>query len=110
MCRYRHNRAGTISHHYIVCNVDRDLLAIYRIYAFKSLDAYTCFLFYKLGSLELSLLRTLFTVSLDRIHVCDAVSILVDQRMLRCDNHEGYTEQGIWSGGVNLQGLINSVN
>ena len=110
MCRYRHDRAGTISHHYIVCNVDRDLLAIYRVYALKSLDAYTCFLFYKLGSLELSLLRTLFTVSLDRIHVCDAVSILVDQRMLRCDNHEGYTEQGIWSGGVNLQCLINSVN
>ena len=110
MCRYCHNSSGTISHHYIVCNVNRDLLAVYRVYALKTLDAYTSFFFYKLGSLELCLLGALFTICLDLIHVCDAVSIFVDQRMLRCDNHKGYTEQGIRSGGINLKCLINSVN
>ena len=110
VCRYRHDGTGTISHHYIVCNIDRDLLAIYRIHTLKALNAYTGFLFYKLGSLKLCFLRTLFTVCLDGIHVGNAVCIFVDQRMLWCDNHKGYTEQGIWSGGIDLQCLINSVN
>ena len=110
MCRHCHDRTCTITHHYIVCNVDRDFLAVYRIDALKTLDAYTCLVFDKLSSLELCLLGTLITVCCDLIHVCDFVFVFIDDRMLRCDYHEGNTEQGIRSGCIDLQFLIDSVD
>ena len=110
MSRYRHDGACTISHHYIICNIDRDFLSVNRIDTFKSLDSNTCFIFYKLSSLEFCLLCTLITICNDLVHVCNFVCIFVNDRMLRCDYHESYTKQGVRSGCINFKFLVDSVN
>ncbi|CDB77350.1 uncharacterized protein BN552_02139 [Blautia sp. CAG:237] len=110
MSRYCHDRTCTITHHYIVCNVDRDLLAVYRVDSLKSLDTHTCLVLDKLSSLELCLLGTFITVCSDLVHVCDFVFVFVDDRMLRCDYHESNTKQSIRSGCINLKLLVDSVD
>ena len=110
MSRYCHDRTCTITHHYIVCNVDRDLLAVYRVDSLKSLNSHTGLVFYKLCSLEFGFLCTLITICSDLIHVCDFICIFVNDRMFRCDYHECYTKQSIRSGCIDFKFLIDSVN
>ena len=108
--RYCHDSTCTISHHYIVSNVDRDFLTVNRVDSLKSLDSHTCFIFYKLSSLKLCFLCTLITICSDLIHVCDFICIFVNDRMFRCDYHECYTKQSIRSGCIDFKFLIDSVN
>ena len=110
MSRYCHDRTCTIAHHYVVCNVDWNLLAVYRVNSLKSLNAYTCLVFNKLSSLELCFLGTFITICSDLVHVCDFVFVFINNRMLRCDYHEGNTKQGIRSGCVDFKFFINSIN
>ena len=110
MSRYCHDSACTISHHYIVCNVDRDLLAVNRVDTLKSLDSDTCFIFYKLSSLKLCFLCTLVTICNDLVHIRNFVCIFVNDRMFRCDYHESYTKQSIRSGCIDFKFLVDSVN
>ena len=110
MSRYCHDRTCTIAHHYVVCNVDWDLLAVYRVNSLKSLNAYTCLVFNKLSSLKLCFLGTFITICSDLVHICDFVFVFINDRMLRCDYHEGNTEQGVRSGCVDFQFLIDSVH
>ena len=110
MSRYCHDRTSTISHHNVVSNEDRNLLAVHRVDTHKTFDLHTCLILDKLCTLELGLLLAFRTVCLDGIHICNLVSIFIDQRMLRCDNHESYTEQCIWSCCINLKLLICSID
>ena len=110
MSRYCHDSTCTISHHYIVSNVDWNFLTVNRVDSLKSLDSHTCFIFYKLSSLELCFLCTLITICSDLIHVCDFICIFVNDRMFRCDYHECYTKQSIRSGCIDFKFLIDSVN
>ena len=109
VCRYCHDSSGTITHHYIVCNEDRDLLAVDRIDCLQALNLHTGLVFYQLGTLKLGLLRTLSTICLDSVHIGNTVCVFVNERMLRSHNHERHTEQGIRSGGIDLQLLIDAV-
>ena len=110
MSRYCHDRTSTITHHYIVCNVDRDFFTINRIDAFQTLDAYTCLVFDKLSSFELCFLGTLIAVCSNLVHVCDFIFVFVDDRMFRSDYHEGNTKQSIRSGCIDFKFFIDSVN
>ena len=110
MRRYSHDRTSTITHHYIVCNKDRDLFTVNRIDCLQAFDLHTRLVFYKLGTLKLRLLCTLGTICFDGIHVGDAVCIFIDQRMLWSHYHEGNPEQGIRSGRIDLQLLVYTID
>ena len=110
MCRNCHDCACTIAHHYIICNVDRNLLTVDRVDTFQSLNTYTCFVFDELCSLELSFLCTFVTICGDLVHICYFVFVLVDDRMFRSDYHESNTEQSIRSGCINFKFFIDAVN
>ena len=109
MCRYCHDRTGTVAHHYVICDKDRNLLSVHRIDRGKTIDADTGLILYKLGTLKLCLFRALIAICLNRIKVADAVFVLIDQRMLRCDYHEGNTVKGIRSRRVNAKLIFNAV-
>ena len=102
MRRHCHNGTCTISHHDIICNINRNLHAVDRIDCFQSLNSYTGFVLYELSSLKLCLLGALAAVRGDFVHVGNFVGVLVDNRMLRSDYHEGHTEKGVRSGRINL--------
>ena len=109
MCRYCHDGSGTITHHYIICNEDRNFLTINRINSLQALNLHTGLIFYQLGTFKFCFLRALTAICFNRIHIGNAVCIFINQRMLRSHNHEGNTKQGIRSGGIDLQLLINAV-
>ena len=109
MCRYCHDRAGTVTHHYVICDKDRDLLAVDRIDRGQTVDAHARLILYKLRTLKLCFLCTLIAICLNRIKVADTVFVLIDQRMLRCDYHEGNAVKGIRSRRVNAKLIFNAV-
>ena len=107
--RYGHDRAGAVAHHDIVRDEDRDGLAVHGIDCFQAFDLQTGLVFHKLGPLKLGLLCAFVAVTLDRVHVGDTVSVLVDQRMLGCHDHKGHAEKGVGTGRVDLQLLIDTL-
>ena len=110
MCRNCHDCTCTIAHHYIICNVDRNLLTVDRVDTFQSLNTHTGLVFDKLCSLELGFLCTFITICSDLVHVSDFVFVFVDDRMFRSDYHKSNTEQGIRSGCINFKFFINAIN
>ena len=109
MCRNCHDRACTVAHHDIVCDEDWNLLAIDRIDCCQSVDADTGLLLDKLCTLKLGLLCADITVCLNLTKILNLILILINQRMLRRDNHKGNAIKGIRSGRVNAKLLIQSV-
>ena len=109
MCRNCHDRACTVAHHDIVCNKDRDLLAIDRIDCRQPVNADTGLLLDKLCTLKLGLLCADIAICLNLTKVLNLILILINQRMLRRDNHKGNAIKGIRSGRVNAKLLIQSV-
>ena len=107
VCRNGHDRAGAVAHHDIIGDEDRDLLAGDRVDRGQTLDAYAGLLLHELCTLELGLLRGLLTVVHDRIPVRDSILILIECRMLRSNDHEGDTIEGITAGGIDLELIVN---
>ena len=101
--RHRHNRARAVAHHDIVGNINRDFLAVNRVYRGQTVNANAGFVFDQLGALKLGLFRTFRTISVNRVHVADFVGVFVDNRVFGRNNHKGYAEQGVGSCGVNAQ-------
>ena len=106
----RHDRACAVSHHYIVSDKDRDLLAVDGVYCLKSLDLKTGLILDQLCSLKLGLLGALVSVSVDGVHIGNAVLILVDHRMLGSHDHESHAEKRIGTGRIDLKFLIDAVD
>ncbi len=106
MCRYCHDSTCTVTHHYIVGYVDRYLFAGHRIYCCKSFDLDSCLVLYKLCPLELALLCTFSLVIVKCLYVCYGITVLLDDRMLRSNDHEGYTIECVRTCGVYPQLLI----
>ena len=110
VCRYSHDRAGAVAHHDIVGDEDRDLLTGDRVDRGQTLDAYTGLLLHELCTLELRLLRCLVTVVHDGVPVRNLILVLIERRMLRSDDHEGDAIEGITTGGIDLELVINGLS
>ena len=110
MSRYCHDRTGTITHHYVVCNIDWNLLAINRVDSLQTLNAYTGLIFDKLCSFKLCFFCTLIAVCSDFVHICNFIFIFVDDRMFRSNYHESNTKQSIWSGCIDFKFFIDAIN
>ena len=106
MGRYGHNRAGAVSHHNIICNIDRNLLACQRMNRAQPVDTDSGLLFYQLSTLKLRLLCAYFSVFLNRIHVADLICIFINHRMLRRNYHKGNAKQRIRTSRVDAERLF----
>ena len=78
---YRLRFIFAVSHHYIVGDEDRDLLAVDGVDRLESLDLKAGLILDQLCSLKLGLLGALVSVSVDGVHIGNAVLILVDHGM-----------------------------
>ena len=103
-----HNGAGAVAHHDIVGDEYRDLLAVDGIDCGESAELDAGLVLDKLSALELGLFAAFGAVVRDLVHVRDAVSVLVDERMLGSHDHECDAEKGVGAGGVYAQRLISS--
>ena len=103
VCRHCHNGTGTITHHNIVGNVDRNLLAGNRIDAGQSIDLDTSLILYQLRPFKLALFRTFRFVCVQFCNIGNAVAVLLNDRVLRSNHHKGDTVQGIRTGGIDPQ-------
>ena len=98
MRRNCHNCACAVTHHYVVRNVNRNFLTVYRVDTYKTIYAHTCFILNKLSSLKFCLFCALRSISLDSIHIADLISILIKDGMLGSNYHKCYTKKCIRSG------------
>ena len=101
-----HDGTGTVAHHDIVSHEDGNFFACHRVDGLHAFDLKTCLFLDQLGPFKLGLFGAGFAVFIDLIHICDAVGILVDQRMLGSHDHEGHAEEGIGPGGIDPDLLI----
>ena len=106
MSRYCHDRTGTIGHQNIIGDPYRNLLAVYRIDCTQTTKDHTCLILCKLSTLKIRLSCCHLTVLLDLIPVCDLILILIDQRMLRRDNHIGCSKQRVWTRCIDTKLLV----
>ena len=106
MCGNSHDSTGTVSHHYIIGDEYRYLLAAYRIDRADTVKTYTCLVLHKLCTLKLCLLGTFFTILCNLIKVCKPVFVFVDKRMLGSYYHKRHTKQRIASCRIYLELLI----
>ena len=103
MCGNRHDCTGSVGHQHIVRNPDRNLLAIHGICRSQSVDLYSGLILRKLGTLKVRLLRRLLPVSHESVIIPDFILVLIDDRMLRGNNHVGRAEQGVRSRRVDAE-------
>ena len=103
MCRHSHDRTSAIAHHNIVRNINRDLLAGDGVDAGETFDLHAGLVLDQLCPLELALLGAFCLVRIQVSNVGDAVTILLDDRMLRRNDHEGHAVQGIRACGIDAQ-------
>ena len=106
MCRHCHNGTGAVAHHHIVGDVDGNLLAGDGVDAGESLDFHAGLVLDQLCPLELALLGALCLIGIQIGDVGDAVPILLDDGVLRCDDHKGHAVQGVRTGGIDAQLLV----
>ena len=104
--RDRHDGAGAVTHHDVVRHEDGDFLAVDGVDRGQAVDLDAGLVLDELGPLELGLLRALFAVRFDGVHVADAVGILIDHRMLGSHDHEGDAEERVGTGRVDAERLI----
>ena len=106
VCRYRHDRTGAVAHHHVVGDVDRDFPAICRIDRRQPLNAHAGLILYELCPLKFRFLRAFFTIGVKRVCIGDLISVFIEDRMLRCNDHEGHAEHGIRTRGVDAQRIV----
>ena len=101
--RNRHYSARAVSHHYIVGNVYRDLLAGNRVYAGKTVYLDTRLVLDKLCPFKFALLAALRLVSVKVGNVLYRIPVLLDYRVFGSDNHECYAVECIGTGRVDAE-------
>ncbi len=98
--------AGAVTHHDVVRHEDGDFLAVDGVDAGEAVDLDAGLVLDELRSLKLGLLRALFAVCFDGVHVGDPVGILVDHRVLGRHDHEGDAEEGVGTGRIDAKRLV----
>ena len=106
VCRNCHDRACTVAHHHVIRDVDRNFLARNGIDRGQSLNTHACFLLDELSTLKLGLLCACFLVCIQCVDVRDLISVLLNDGMLGCDDHEGHAEQRVASGGIDTKLIL----
>ena len=106
----RHYCTRTVRHKHIIRNPDRNRLACCRVYRPHTGYLYACLILCKFASFKIALLLGKLSVFGNLIHVVDSVRKLIDQRMLRRDNHVCSTEYRVGSCGEYLDILIGILN
>ena len=100
MSRNGHYRAGTVTHHYIVRDINRYFPSAQRINGCKTFDFNAGFILYKLGALKLGLFGAFIAVVGYIAEIGYFILILIDNRMLRSYNHKGDAEKGVGTGRI----------
>ena len=101
-----HDCARTVTHHNVVGNIDRNFLAVCGVDRGKSFNANTGLILNELCTFKLGLLRTFFFICIERFDVCDTAAVFFNDGMFGRNNHEGYAEHGITSGGINTERIL----
>ena len=102
----RHDCTGSVGHKNIVRNPDRNLLAIHGVCRSQSVNLHSRLILCKLGALEVRLLRRLLPVSHESVIIPDFILVLIDDRMLRGNNHVGRAEQSVRSRRVDAELIL----
>ena len=110
MCGNCHDRAGTVTHHDVVGDEDRDFLAVCGVDRGQTFDADTGLVLDKLGTLKFGLLCAFFLVCVQRVDVGDLCRILFDDRMLGRDDHESNAEHRVGTGGIDTQVIVGTAD
>ena len=105
MRRYSHDGAGTISHEYIIRDINRNFLAVNRIDSISS-DEHTSLLVAGRCSFNIAHTACLLLISLDFSFFRTACHEFIDVRMLRRHYHVCRTEECICSCCENFKNLI----
>ena len=105
--RHGHDGAGAVGCQNIVGDKDGDLLAVDGVDALDALDDDAGLVLIQLGALEVGLAGGLLLIGGNGVGVLDQACIdpLLDESMLRADDHVGRAEQRIRAGGVDGQGI-----
>ena len=106
MRRNGHDRAGTVAHHNIVRDIDRDLLAGQRIDGSQAFDLDTGLILDELCTLKLGFLRAFRLIGIECVDIRDRIAVFLDHRMLRCHDHEGDAVEGIRARGIDAELFI----
>ena len=103
MCGNSHNCARSVTHEDIIRNPYGNLIARCRVNCSDAFKRHACFFLCKLAALEIALVRRLFTISVNGLHICNLISHCVHDRMLGCNYHICCTEQRIRASGEYAQ-------
>ena len=109
MCRNRHDGTGSVIHHNVVGDENRNFLSVYRVDAVAS-GEYAGLLLRQRSSLDFGLVLTFFLICFYCSFILRAVSEFRYKRMFRGQNHVGYAEQRVRTRGVNLKLLFEVLN
>lgn len=93
--RNGHDRAGSVAHHDIVRDKDRDFLSGCGIHGADAFEAYAGLVLSQLNAFEFGLFLRVFLILPDSSHIRDPVLVFVEQRMFGGDNHKGRAEERI---------------
>ena len=107
MGRHGHDGTGAVGGQNVIGNEDGDLLVVDRVDAHDTLELDAGLLLVQLAALKVALAGSLCLISLDCVGILDEAFLqpLLDDGVLRGDDHVGSAEQGIAAGGVNGQGI-----
>ena len=103
---HAHDRAGAVTHQHIIGDPDRNPLVIDRIDC-VSADEHAGFFFRQIGALEIGLGSNLFSIFLD-VRLPIRCREVVDQRMLRREDHVICAVKSIWPRGEDANARIGS--
>ena len=87
MRRHRHDRAGAVGNEHIVGDEDRDLRAGQRVDGFHAFEPHAGLILRDLGALEIGFFRGLGLIRTDLLQIGELVRPLLDERVLRGNNH-----------------------
>ena len=85
--RHRHDRAGAVGNEHIVGDEDRDLRAGQRVDGFHAFEPHAGLILRDLGALEIGFFRGLGLIRTDLLQIGELVRPLLDERVLRGNNH-----------------------
>ena len=103
MGRDGHDGAGAVGDEDVVGNEDRDLLAVDGVDSAHALDLHAGLFLVQLAALEVGFAGGHIHIGRDLVPVLNAILPLLEEGMLRGQDHIGGAEEGIAAGGVDHQ-------
>ena len=104
VCRHGHDRSGAIRGQHIVGHPDRDGCARERMHDARA-GKHARFVAGQVGAVEVALSRRRLAIRADRLTLRRRRE-RVEQRMLRCDDHEGHAVERVGAGRVDAEHII----